>query len=327
MKLSTIVLSATTIEASNDWVRPSYTDFHKRLRYDQPLQIHKEKPSNVRNLAHCDMSDPFVQENDDPNLQGIYCGSGSHPDVSDDVSADSCVALCKPGYQIVGKYRSKCLTRSKKGVLTGRWNKDLRQVRCVTCQDKPPKDNLHIQKQCTPAAERPSMNTCTYTCTNGAGLFHPQLKENKMRNNKTIKCKCDRKTGACAWNFGKDADGNRKTANTGVNFKCGDEPIQGNDKYDKEIVKSCSDKLAAGVQECTSFLTHIERYNSWDCKHCYRMRIQYNMAALGIEDFDAKDYLDMRFDQPVAFDQEGLQYPIKTAVRVNEQYNVYRLTF
>ena len=180
---------------------------------------------------------------------------------------------------------------------------------------------------CTAAPKKASVNTCTYTCTNGAGLFHPQLRDSRMKKSKTIKCKCSRKDGTCDWTIGKDSQGNRKKANSAVNFMCGNEKIQWNQKYDKEIVKSCSDKKAAGNLECTSFLTNVERYNSWDCKHCFRMRIQYNMAALGIKDFDAKDYLDMRFDQAVAFDQEGLQYPIKSAVRVNKQNNVYRLTF
>jgi len=104
-----------------------------------------------------------------------------------------------------------------------------------------------------------------------------------------------------------------------ADIACSDTKIKRGNKYDEDLVKECKHKPA----KCTDIgLSKFTKLNSWECRNCFRIRVQYKMAELGIMDFDKRDYLDLQFDQEVV-----LQNLPTTIAATDVGNDVQRITF
>ena len=309
MKISNLLLPLTTVQAS--WERPSYAQIYQRIRDGAPLNLSKK--SNIRSdhslIAECGgVNHPNISNSTViaavPNSNGVWC------------DGNTCTALCLPGYTGVGRLRSRCIVRHTRNQETkARWTADLTQYQCITCAEDPePTDKSGMNvSNCGVSSKRVHQKQCTYRCKNQHALAHPLLLGKRLRARTRAICKCNRKSKTCAWKIASEMGGNP------ADIACSDTKIKRGNKYDEDLVKECKHKPA----KCTDIgLSKFTKLNSWECRNCFRIRVQYKMAELGIMDFDKRDYLDLQFDQEVV-----LQNLPTTIAATDVGNDVQRITF
>ena len=81
-------------------------------------------------------------------------------------------------------------------------------------------------------------------------ISHSNLYGSKAKSRAVSICRCDRKTGKCAWYFTGRKEGDPRE------LQCVGDPIQKNDKYDMSIVRSCSEKVNLLLNENCSKRCH-----------------------------------------------------------------------
>lgn len=303
MKISKILLP---LAVQAEWEQPSYKQIYQRIRDGEPLNL--SPISNLRadhginecgGVLHEKVSNTTVINAVD-NSNGVWC------------DGNTCTALCMPGYTPVGRWRSRCRVKQTKRKRIVKWTADLRNYKCITCGDDKTPTNTEGMNLVNCGLAGVTSKKCTYQCQNQMALVHPALVGKKLRNKQKAICKCDRRTQECGWKI-SDQTGSPE------DFACSDTKIVRGDKYDQNLVKQCSHKPT----RCTDIsLNKFTKLNSWECRNCFRIRLQYKMNALGIKDFDNRDYLDIQFDQEVK-----LQNLPSTIVATDVGNNVHRITF
>lgn len=304
MKISTILLPLT-VQA--EWERPSYRQIYKRIRDNEPLNL--SPISNLRadhslinecgGVAHEKVSNSTVIAAVD-NSNGVWC------------DGNTCTALCLPGYTPVGRWRSRCRVKHTKKKKIAKWTADLRDYKCITCGEDATPTNTDGMNLVNCGLTGVTTKKCTYQCQNQMALVHPTLIGKKLRTTQKALCKCDRRAQTCGWKIGNQMG-------SPADFACSDTKIVRGNKYDQNLVKQCSHKPA----RCTEIaLDNFSKLNSWECRNCFRIRLKYHMTALGITNFDNRDYLDIQFDQEVKL--QNLPHTISATDVGN---NVHRITF
>jgi len=292
MKLSAVVLG--TVSARSTWQKPTRLEVSEAIRNAQAFHF-KDPNSRERALVTSEMcmnNDPIVDNTE--NTQGFHC------------SGTSCVVECNPGYAPDSKTVAHCRQR-KSGALS--WSADISNVKCHTCADATLTDS-NLSENCY--VNDKNKRRCEYVCTNGGKVTHPLYGTPRVKSIAT--CKCDRYSDNCNWYISaQDADLSQLACVGGAVTT--EEP-----ETTIEPPAGCD---ATKQTDCTSIQNKITFMNSWTCRNCHRLRVEYNAKNMGINDFDNKDYLDIQFDREIIWLQHA--HPVDSAEHIGG--NVWRVGF
>ena len=280
----------------------------------------RDQPSKTRSNIPCPVSD----------LGADGIDNALQPVINEARSGKSYKAkfMCKSMYFPAGPSKaSHCV--KKNGVWS--WTNSFAENSCVTCYNRPDEIDIDVdQIDCQAHKGNPRKTVCKLECENSNVLSHPQMLGYKTRSSIQTICSCSKDEGSgsrCIWTM-KLAPGVTEVG-TPKKYSCRRDEVVGRPSK----FSNTDDECSAATKDPTCFYG-LERYikpmNSWDCKNCFRIRFEYRMKALGIKNWTNKDYIDIQFDNPVAFLRTA--YPVKEVVDVTRDGKqkpgtFFRITF